>query len=80
MGGGNGAKAAQKRARKQDQTSKKGPTSQLKKNEKFNSEHSCRACTKPYNHTVPESIFIEHAKGHGKDPRVCFPDYPFKTI
>ncbi|RYP75290.1 hypothetical protein DL770_007439 [Monosporascus sp. CRB-9-2] len=81
MGGGNGAKSAQKRERAKKKNAKTGPSSQLKTNQKFNAEYTCTVCRQPYNHTVPEAQFIEHAKATDrKDPRLCFPTYPFTTI
>ncbi|RYP66553.1 hypothetical protein DL771_007706 [Monosporascus sp. 5C6A] len=76
MGGGNGAKAAQKRERANKKNAKAGPSSQLKTNAKFNNEKLCGFCRRGFNHTVADDILRQHALDHkdkGKTVKECFP-------
>ncbi|RYP44358.1 hypothetical protein DL768_009160 [Monosporascus sp. mg162] len=59
MGGGNGAKAAQKRARKQEQNTKKGPTSQLKSNEASKSQ-TCSWCNLSMMSTCNQQQYVSN--------------------
>ncbi|RYP28956.1 hypothetical protein DL767_006969 [Monosporascus sp. MG133] len=70
MGGGNGAKAAQKRARKQEQNTKKGPTSQLKTNE-ASKALVCMWCNLNMMITCNREQLAAHAEKDGK---------PFETL
>jgi len=73
MGGGNGAKAAQARARKAEKVPKNAG-SQLKANEKAKNI-ICKVCRQPFFTTSRPPELEEHSKNkHSKTMAECFPD------
>lgn len=69
MGGGNGAKAAQKRERNAKAAAKKGPTSQLKQNEKALTIQ-CMTCRQTFLQTSKAPALTTHAADKHKKVRV----------
>lgn len=67
MGGGNGAKAAQKRERNA-KAAKKGPTSQLKQNEKALTIQ-CMTCRQTFLQTTKSPALTTHAEDKHKKVR-----------
>ncbi|KAK3985392.1 At2g23090 like protein [Cladorrhinum sp. PSN332] len=71
MGGGNGAKAAQKRARNAKATAAK-PSSQLKTNVAA-MNIICTTCKQTFLQTIRLPQLTQHAEEkHGKKPEECF--------
>ncbi|RYO98676.1 hypothetical protein DL764_007002 [Monosporascus ibericus] len=78
MGGGNGAKAAQKRERNQLQNAKKGPASQLKSNE-ASKKLVCEWCHLNMMVTCNRQQLEAHAQKDGKPFEACFPNWQPKS-
>ncbi|KAB8304821.1 hypothetical protein EYC80_004162 [Monilinia laxa] len=75
MGGGNGAKAASKRARNQKDAEKGAAKSQLKVNESAK-DIQCDVCKTTFLKTTRLPALTEHAMNkHSKGPELCFPAF-----
>ncbi|KAK3393760.1 At2g23090 like protein [Podospora didyma] len=74
MGGGNGAKAASKRARA-DKNAKPAAKSQLKTNVAAMNVQ-CAVCKTPFLTTVRAAQLLQHAENkHSTTMEACFPEY-----
>jgi len=74
MGGGNGAKAAQKRSRKEQQQGPKTAKSQLKTNAAA-CDIQCQVCKSTFLKTTRAPALKEHAENkHGRTLEDCFPE------